>query len=139
MALTNTAKANLFKMIFGQSSSNTLLGTCYLGLSTTEPATDGSNFTEPASSTGYARSLLGQSSTPNTYLMGTTTSFTEENTSIIYFPEATSTWGTVTHWGLFTSQSGGTPLFYGELTTPVEVPANYVPLFRTQAFTMTIN
>ena len=52
------------------------------------------------------------------------------NKQIIYFPEATADWGTVTHFGLFTSATGGTPFLWGALSDPVNIPSGYVPLFR---------
>lgn len=139
MALSNAAKTSLFNLIFGKTTSNSLMTNCYLGLSTTAP-TDGagSGFTEPASNTGYARALLGNAQSAVTQLMEVTNVYTAQNKSIIYFPEALSSWGTITHWGLFSAATGGNPLFYGPLSAAVEVPPNYVPLFRVGAFTMTI-
>ena len=63
MITTNLANA-LLKYLFGQTktvdyTSNTDYAKCYIGLSTTTPKEDGSNFTEPdPDSTGYSRQQI---------------------------------------------------------------------------------
>ena len=70
--------------------------------------------------------------------MGTPANGSVSNTDIIFFPEATGSWGTITHFGLFTQASGGQLIVYGALTSPITVSANYVPLFRAGNFTLTL-
>ena len=97
----------------------------YIGLSTTTPTASGGNVTEPSSSSGYRRAQLSS--------MGTASDAQIQNTDIIYMGESLSDWGTITHFCIFTSASGGTPIFYGQLTNAVTVPTGYVPIFRANA------
>ena len=98
----------------------------YIGLSTTTPTVTGSNFTEPAASTGYKRIQLSN--------MGTASDGQIKTTDYIFMFEALSDVGTVTHFGIFTALSvstAPTPIFWGELNTPLEVTTGKVPLIRT--------
>lgn len=137
MAFTETASATVLKSFIGQGSS-ALLGSCYMGLSSTIPSSDGSNFTEPSGG-GYARTLVGISTQSATQVMSTPENGTTSNEEIIYFPEATSSWGTLSYFGLFASETGTEPLIYGALTSSVTVGANYVPLFRVGNFSLTLS
>lgn len=140
MAFNSTVTASFLNQLTGKASG--VLGTCYIGLSTTTPASDGSNFTEPSSSNGYERALVGQYNSSTTQKMGTPTFSagvgTITNNSAIQFNEATSTWNTITHFGLFTAATGGTPLVWGALTTSVVVAAETIPVFRVSQFTLTM-
>jgi len=99
--------------------------TCFIGLSKTTPTTSGGNVTEPASSAGYKRMQLTQLGTPNNAQV--------QNSDIIFFPESLDSWGTITHFCIYASESATTPYFFGELTTAVEIPAERVPIFRANA------
>jgi hypothetical protein len=46
------------------------------------------------------------------------TTGTTSNAAVVTFPQATASWGTVTHWGIFDAATAGNLLFYGALTTP---------------------
>lgn len=140
MAFTTTASNTLLKQMTGKESSSGILYNCYMGLSTTTPNADGTGFTEPAASTGYARARIGLSGTPATQVMGNPSNGSITNTSIIYFPIALANYGdAVTYFGLFTAETGGTLMIYGALTSPVTVLKDYVPLFNTSNFTMTLS
>ena len=52
------------------------------------------------------------------------------NNREITFNEATETWGTCTHFGIFEKETGGQPLYIGELTTSISPVANSVPLIK---------
>lgn len=97
----------------------------YIGLSTTTPSVTGANVSEPSSSTGYKRMQL--------HSMGTASDGQIQNADIIFFPESLSSWGTITHFLVYTASSGGTPIFYGALNSSVSVPSGYVPIFRAGA------
>ena len=125
----------ILSAMLGKLNYATIAPTCYLGLSTATPSSDGSGFSEPGN--GYARSLIGNYQTSATQKM-TVTGNSATNSEIIFFNEATASWGTITHWGIFSAATGGTPLVWGALTTSVSVPGNYVPLFRVNNFTLTL-
>ena len=89
----------------------------YLALYTSDP---GTNFTSVASSTelsgnGYARQRLiyktsDSSAGPSVFGTATTSGGVTSivNDEAIAFPEATSNWGTVSHWGIYRGQSSTT-------------------------------
>lgn len=141
-----------------------LASQCWIGVSTTVPELNSSgvitNFTEPASSTGYSRSRLGIFNNTAAQLMDDATTELVDPTkpydkitnpyvaaisntnNFIFFDEATpggGGFGTVVWFGLFSAKAGGVPLVAGELmdlskTPPVPksvtVPENSVLLFR---------
>lgn len=97
----------------------------YVGLSTSTPTAAGGNFTEPVPASGYARSLFGE--------VNTSIAAQVANNAIIFFNETLGEgYGTVTHFGLFSAPSGGTPFFTGELTSALTIGAGYVPIFRAK-------
>lgn len=111
-------------------TANITKDTC-IGLSTTTPNSDGSNFTEPNPVLGYERTRFNDS------YYSEIKGQISNGKGIIFFNETLGSWGTVTHFGLFTQKEGGAPFFYGELIddsgnpTTVPIPAaNYVPIFR---------
>lgn len=85
----------------------------WIGLSTTAPNADGTNVTEPSTSTGYSRMKLDTLGEP---VDGVVT-----NKANIDFNESTASWGTLTHFVIFDSKSGGKLLQYDRLTTPRSV------------------
>lgn len=94
----------------------------YIGLSTTEPAMDGSNVSEPPTNAGYGRVLLDTLSAP---VNGVVT-----NTANINFEESTSSWGTITHFVIYDAEIGGNLLMFGALSTPRVVEAATVMTIR---------
>lgn len=130
------SKANdLLEQLFHTTGTNKTY--YYIGLSTTTPNPDGSNFTEPSIPDGTTDDE-GNTITVNEYQrvsldgpMGAASNAIIKNTAIIFFNEAEHYgWGTITHFGIFTSKTGGTPIFYGELSSSVQIPKNYIPIFR---------
>lgn len=117
------ARANsILKSLFPDNTTEST----YIGLSTTEPDENGGNVTEPASDTGYKRMKLT--------VMGTPTDGQIQNEDIIFFPESLgSGWGTITHFCLYSTQTGGVPYYVGALNSAVQVPAGYIPIFRANA------
>lgn len=126
---------------------------CYIGVSTTTPSvqSDGSisNFTEPTD-TQYGRVVIGHvdnNTGPNPYAtkmakaqvdqLDPSKSTTESpyvtfvnNNEFIFFPEPSplgTGFGTLTHFGLFASATGGSPLIVGELVDP-ENPSTAKPV-----------
>lgn len=130
-------KANtLLEQLFHSTGTNQV-SYYYIGLSTTAPNPDGTNFTEPTIPSG-AVDDDGSPITVNEYqrvsvagVMAPASNAIIKNSAIIFFNEAEHYgWGTITHFGIFTSPSGGTPIFYGELSASVTIPKNYIPIFR---------
>ncbi len=91
----------------------TLFGaTVDIALSTTTPAEDGTNITEPAGG-AYARKTVnndGAQWSPAATLGGV--SEKANLASIAFVPAAGAGWGLITHWVIF---DGGVPKLFGEL------------------------
>ena len=102
--------------------------TWHIGLSSTTPTETGTNFTEPSGG-GYARVSTvaadwgaASGSAPAT----------KSNTAVKTFPLATADWlagVNLTHFGLFTASSGGSPQIWGALGTPKPVLNGDTPNF----------
>lgn len=130
---------NILNAFFGRTGSVTLAQTAYIGLSTTTPDSSGGNFTEPATSAGYSRTLIGNYNQASTQLMDAAADGSISNAhNIIFFPEATTTWNTITHFGIFTAKTGGTPILWGALSSNINVPAGYIPIFRAGSLTVSL-
>ena len=137
--ITKTTANAILNAFFGKSQYASLASSCYIGLSTTTPDSEGKNFTEPSTETGYSKVFLGTYNQSQTQLMDSASSGTISNTSnIIFFPEATTAWGTITHFGIFTSKTATTPIMWGALTSSISVPAGYIPIFRAGALNVSL-
>lgn len=137
--ITHATANSILNAFFGRTNQITLASTCYIGLSTTTPTATGDNFTEPSEANGYAKVLIGNYNQSNTMLMEAASGGSISNTnSIIFFPEALASWGTITHFGIFTSKSSTTPIMWGALSTSITVPSGYIPIFRAGALTVSL-
>lgn len=94
----------------------------YIGLSTTEPAVDGTNVNEPSSGAGYARVALTALGEPSNGVVS--------NSYPVNFAESTASWGTVTHFVIYDQETGGNLLMYGALTTPRAVETATIMTIR---------
>lgn len=99
--------------IFNTKTSPALPTNYYIGLSTSAPTISGSGVTEPSIDAGYARVRLTSLSEPNDGVV--------TNSQAINFNESTASWGTITHFVIFDSATGGNLLMYGTLSTPRSV------------------
>lgn len=93
--------------IFGKGSYTP--ATIYVGLSTADPLDSGAGLAEP-SGNGYAR--VATSGAAWTTASGGSLS----NASDVTFPQATGSWGTITHFALFDAASAGNMLAHGALS-----------------------
>ncbi len=127
--ITNYAANKVLQALCGKQSSVALGATAYVGLSTTTPTAAGGNVTEP-SGNGYDRVMLGNYNQSYTQKMSNPTNGAITNTEIIYYPEATGAWGTITHFCIYDAQTGGNLLAFGALTTAITPTANTIPIIR---------
>jgi hypothetical protein len=93
--------------IFGKGSYTP--PTIYIGLSTADPLDNGSGLAEPTGN-GYAR-VQTTAADWNAAAGGAL-----DNVNDITFPQATGSWGTITHFALFDTASGGNTLAHGALS-----------------------
>lgn len=118
-------------MGFTTTYANTILANLasgsYVALTTAAPTANstGSNLSEPSSANGYAR--VAVNSTNGNFAAAARVL---TNGSYIYFPEATASWGTITHMCFVSAASGGALRYFGALNSSVSVGANTVPLFK---------
>ena len=83
--------------------------TIYVGLSTADPTDDASGLAEP-SGNSYARTATVGAD------WNVASGGTLDNANDITFPEASGSWGTITHFALFDATSGGNMLAHGSLS-----------------------
>ena len=151
MIIYTVSNAFLNKLFARGSSDNTIptSSKCWIGMSTTVPVMNSNgvitNFTEPASSTGYRRSRLGIQGNDVTYIMDAAKDGSITNgKNFIFFDEATvggGGFGELKWFGLFAESTPGPnskPVLAGELTTPVTVPAGNVLIFRPNNLTVSM-
>ena len=114
MSTTDARERTIADSQFGSGSPTTW----YLALSTTIPADDGTNFTEPVGNS-YTRVTITNNATnfPAASTSGGIT--TKTNGAKFTFPNPTGNWGTCIYYGFFTVVSGGTLQFYGLLDRPI--------------------
>lgn len=128
MALTNAQKAMVLDALYGGAALN-VPDKLYIGLSTTQPSSDGSNFTEPTGN-AYARVEVDNDSSA-------WDDATVDNPSVkknkipILFNEATGPWGTITHWGIFDAPEGGNLLDWAPVLNPTSVGEGQQAQFRS--------
>lgn len=96
--------------------------TAYIGLSTADPTDDASGLAEP-SGNNYSRVTTSGSD------WSAASSGATSNATVLTFPEASGSWGTVTHFALFDATSGGNMLAYGELTSSQSITNGKIPRF----------
>lgn len=101
----------------------------YIGLSTSAPSADGSNVREP-SGNGYKRVELTTLSTPTDGVV--------TNTSGVEFEESKGSWGTVTHFVIFDSQTGGNLLMYGALNVARSVETDTIMTIKSGSLELSV-
>lgn len=102
--------------------------TIYIGLSTADPGDDASGLAEP-SGNGYARQACAA---------WTRTTSTVDNDAAITFPEATGSWGTISHACIFDAVSGGNLLISFALDSPLAVSSGEVARFAAGELNVTL-
>jgi hypothetical protein len=129
MSATDAREVLILNSQFGGGATTWAPATWFVALSTTTPNDDGSNFTPPSGGS-YAR----VSKTNNTTNWGATATTDGsgvtscKNATAITFPTPTADWGVITHAGLYTASSGGTPEYVIELDTPITVRNGNTPV-----------
>lgn len=126
MSFSNWFENILLNHIFSKGSYTPQ--TLYVGLCTGNPGegATGGSCNEVSNANGYTRV---QTSAGNWYAAS---GGEISNAAAILFPEATGTWGTITHFVLFNSGSygAGNVLLYGVLSSPQSITKYRVPRFE---------
>lgn len=148
MAASSTAfKRKMLGLVFGlettTSSSNQSYyiapyPVLYVGLSTTDPATA---ITEPTDA-NYARVAIynaKNTASYNRFKYKNNSDAIVTNEQTMDFGEATAAWGNITHYAIFDSAAGTTPLIHGALTTPKAVASGDVVALRREGLEVSIS
>ena len=108
--------------------------TLHIALSTTAPADDGTNITEPVGD-GYARVAIVSNLTNWPAASGGSIN----NGVAVVFPQATGTWGTITHFVVYDAASGGNALVIGVLAASKLIDNNDQATFDIGTMVFTID
>ena len=127
MGLTTSGRNKILDSFLGDDKSTLFPATIYFALFTTPPNVSGSGYVEP-SGNGYSR--VSKANDNTVWLDALAAQKT--NGSAITFPTCTTTsWGTVTHWGIFDAATVGNCLYFGALTSSLTVSVSATPFFDT--------
>jgi hypothetical protein len=110
-----------------RNTSYTSPSTVYVALFTSDP-TDAGSGTE-CSGGAYAR----QSAT-----FGAPSDGASSISADVEFPQATGTWGTITHFGIFDASSSGNLLYHGALTASKTIATGDVLKITSSNLTVTL-
>ena len=133
MGFTYYLDNKLLDLVFS-NTAYTIPSTLYIGLSTKAPTQAGSNFTEP-SGNGYARVAVTNNSTN----WPAASNGAKSNANAITFPQATGSWGTVTHFGIFDAATNGNLLAWGTLSQSKAISAGDTPYFAAGSLTLNLS
>lgn len=111
-----------------RNTTYTSPATVYAGLFTTDPTDAGSG--SEVSGGSYARKAITFAAPSN----GVTTN----SAAACEFDQATGSWGTITHFGIFDALTTGNLLYYGALTTSKTIASGDVFKFATSSVSVTL-
>jgi len=106
--------------------------TIYVGLSTAYPTDDASGLAEP-SGNAYARVATAGAD------WNVASGGAIANANDITFPEATDSWGTITHFALFDAASAGNMLAYGALSVSKSISSGDTAKFAAGDLDVTLD
>ena len=139
MSFVNYLEHAVLDHLFG-ATTYTPSGTLYVGLSTTTPLEDGTNFTEPGATGAYARVAVTNDKNNWSTAAQSSTSGSLHNRTSIAFTQATEGWGTVTHVGIFEgSGTGANMLIMNPLTQTKTVDTGDTLSFPSGALIINID
>lgn len=146
MSATNATETAILALIlnattwngWAENDSTSPLTAVEVSLHTGDPGETGSQTTNEAAYTSYARVTVAR-----TTAGWTVSGNTADNTAAITFPQATGGSETETHWGLGESDTGaGTLTLYGTIDTPtagLAVSTGVQPQFAIGALDITLD
>lgn len=137
-SLTNFACQAILNSLFGNTSNFGALASApdlHLAASTTTPTEGGTNFTEPVGN-AYARVDVGAADFNNATLADPSVI---DNGNTISFPQASGSWGTITHVGLFDASTGGNLIVSYPLSASKDIGANDTLEFATGDLDLTLD
>jgi len=130
MSFSNYMENELLDHLFGKGAYTP--PTIYVGLSTADPGEDASGLAEPSGG-AYARVSTAASD------WTTASAGALSNANEISFPEATGSWGTLTHFAVFDALSGGNMLGSGALNASQAVASGNTVSFQAGDLDVTLD
>ena len=127
MPFSNDYAHNILNYLFSKTNQLTPPESIYIGLSTTDP-TNGSFNEIVGGSNGYHRVLICKRGSGYPDVIGSASNRAISNINQINWTKATADWPEAVGFGLFSSEQGGSPFFYGLIETPVTCAAGSVAL-----------
>lgn len=106
--------------------------TIYVGLSTADPTDDASGLAEPSGGS-YARVATAGAD------WNVASGGAIANANDITFPEATDSWGTITHFALFDAASAGNMLAHGTLSVSKSISSGDTAKFAAGDLDVTLD
>src|SRR6516225_9892091 len=139
MPFTNYLDQRITQLLFS-NTAYTIPATWYIALSTTTPSQGATpNFTEP-SGNGYSRvSVTNNTSNWTAVASPPANGYTVQNNTIITFPTATGSWGTVTYFGIYDATTAGNLIGFGLLTSAQSITTGIAASFAVAQLTVTNN
>jgi len=138
MSFSNFTARALLNSLFGKTSEFGALAsrpTIWVGLSTSAPSETGTNITEPAS--GYARV---ETAAADWNAATDADPSVVTNAEDIVFPEATGSWGTVTHFFLASADTGTGTAILGSGSIGSKAPTSGdTPRFQAGELTVSLD
>jgi len=116
--------------LFGKGSYTA--PTIYVGLSTADPTDDASGLAEP-SGNSYARVATAGAD------WNVASGGAIANANDITFPEATGSWGTITHFAIFDAASAGNMLAHGALNVSKSISSGDTAKFAAGDLDVTLD
>ena len=136
MPFSNTYANNILGWLFAKNSLSNH-SKVYIGLCSNDPEADNGTFTELTGG-NYARVLVSVSGATYPDVIGAAASREIKNVKQITWAKSTADWTTAKGFGLFSTETGGAPYFYGKLKTPVTCASGEVALFDPNSLKISI-
>lgn len=130
MNASDFLEQKLAALLFG-ATAYSIPGTYYVALFTAAPDDTGGGTEVTGGS--YARAAV----TNNVTNFPAPTGGVSTNGTAITFAQATASWGTVTHFGIFDASTSGNLIVWGALTTPKTVANNDTVSFAASQLSVT--
>lgn len=125
MSATSYFENLVLDAILGSSRGADIPATVYVGLYTSNPDEGGTGDEVLTAGTGYAR--VSVANTDDNW--PDASSGVKVNATKIQFPLVVSSWGDISHFGIFDAATAGNLLVYGEITSPVSPEVGNAPFF----------
>lgn len=127
MGAHNARERTIADSQFGGGASTWAPATWFLGISTTTPNDDGTNFTEPVGGS-YARVSVANNTTNFPAAVTVSGETTKSNGAKLTFVNPTGLWGVATWYGWFTTLTGGLPEYSNPLDASITIRSGNTPV-----------